>query len=167
MGQKDRLERRAARALALKDYKKTIRCLDELLAEVGENPHTLHMLAHCHERLGAGDQAIAYAERALSVDPDHTGSLQVLSRVYVRQEDYSRAYDCVTRALDTLALVPGPDTPPRGAKGFLWRVLRAGQTRDPVSSPGSVDAEWQEWARAFRRWYEEHADGSVPGPGAG
>jgi len=138
--------------------------LDELLGEVGENPHTLHMLAHCHERLGAGAEAIEYAERALAVDPDHTGSLQVLSRVYVRQKDFSSAYECVTRALDTLALssVAGPS--PGGVKGIVMRVLRPGQGRARDSFPETADPEWQEWARAFQHWYEENVDGSESEP---
>lgn len=163
MAQKDRLEIRAARALALKDYKRTIRCLEELLGEVGENPHTLHMLAHCHERLGAVEQAIAYAERALTVDPDHTGSLQVLSRVYVRQEDFARAHQCVTRALEQVALAsePGPST--GGVKRFLRRVFAPGQGPGGALRRGSVDPQWLEWAQAFRRWYEETNGGSKSG----
>ena len=146
-----RLELRAARALALRDYKRTIRCLEELLGEVGENPHTLHMLAHCHERLGAADQAIAYAERALSVDPDHTGGLQVLSRVYVRQEDFARAHEYVTRALENVA-ASGEGEPRRGGfKAFLRRAFSSGRGR----GAGAVDPQWVEWAEAFRRWYEE------------
>ena len=75
---RSRLERKAVHAFRLKNYRGAIRHLDELLGHVGENPNTLHVLALCHERIGAGDAALEYATRAVSADEHHFEALRLL-----------------------------------------------------------------------------------------
>ena len=138
---RSRLERKAKHAFRLKNYRGAIRHLDELLGHVGENPNTLHVLALCHERIGAGDAAFEYATRAVSADEHHFESLRLLVRHHVRrgEEDDARAF--AQRALSCL--------PPPAAPRSLARVARLfARDRDP--SLDGYDRELREWIRWAR-----------------
>ena len=133
-----RLERKAAHAFRLGNYRAAIRHLDELLPHVGENPNTLHVLGLCHERLGgAGDKAFEYARRSLAVDEDHFEALRLLIRLHVRRGETGAARALVVHAL---ARLPPPAEPPRG----LGRLMRA-LTREGDPSLAGYDRELREW----------------------
>ncbi len=68
MSRKSNVEVQAARAFSLKNYPRAIEHLNNLLDFVGENPHTLHLLALCHSRQDDDGQALAFARRALQMD---------------------------------------------------------------------------------------------------
>ena len=138
-----RLERKAAHAFRLKDYRTAIRHLDRLLGEVGENPNTLHVLGLCHERLGADDRALEYATRAVAADEDHFEALRLLVRLHVRRDETGAARALAERALACL--------PPPVAPGGFTRIIRV-VTRDTDASLAGYDRElreWIGWARAF------------------
>ena len=137
-----RVERKAAHAFRLKNYRGAIRHLDELLEHVGENPNTLHVLGLCHERLGADDVAFEYAARAVSADEDHFEALRLLVRLHMRRDEMGAARSVAERALDRLP----PPSLPRG----LGRVVRL-LARDDDASLSGYDRELREWIRWARR----------------
>ena len=90
----------AARAFTLKNYPRAIERLSDLLALVGENPHTLYFLALCHSRQNDDLQALAFARRALVADPGHLESLKLLGHMHFLRGEHREARDYVKRALD-------------------------------------------------------------------
>lgn len=150
MSRKTQLEVHAARAFALKDYARALGHLEELLAELGENPHTLHMMALCQARRDRDLEAIELAARALEADPDHMASLQLLTEIHFARGDHDQARAFARRAL---AAMPQRRVEPRGLQRVLGRPLRvaargesegASVPRDPPEH-----ARWLEWARAL------------------
>lgn len=138
-----RLERKAAHAFRLKNYRGAIRHLEELLGHVGENANTLHVLGLCHERLGADDEAFAYATRSVMVDEEHFEALRLLIRVHVRRNETD-----VARALAERALASLP--PPVEPRGLGWLVRSLTRENDPALSGYDRELrEWIRWARGF------------------
>ena len=144
-----RLELRATKAFRLKNYRVAIRCLEELLEHVGENPNTLHVLGLCHERLGADEAAFEYATRAISADADHFEALRLLVRLHVRDNRHDAALVLLEHALDC---VP-PPTGPR-VFGKLVRLL----SRHDDESLAGYDRELREWLRWARAYMERGSD---------
>ena len=136
----ERLEARARRAFALKKYPATIKHLEQLLAEVGENPHTLAMLALCCHRTNQNQRALAYAERALGVDAGHFTALRVTSTVLAGEGRLEEARTAARRGLEVLSREVPADAP------VGWRAWFSGR-RVPRASREEV--EWAEWARGL------------------
>lgn len=140
-----RLERRAARAFRLKNYRAAIRHLETLLGHVGENANTLHVLGLCHERVGDDDKAFEWAMRSTAADEGHFEALRLLIRLHVRRNENDAARVLTTRALVTLP----PPADPRG----LVRLVRL-LTREPDPSLAGYDRELREWIRWARQFLE-------------
>ena len=143
---KSQLERRAARAFGLKDYERVIGELSDLLDVVGENPHTLHALTVCHQRLGRQEQAIRFAERGVRADATHLSCLQALAELYSAcgDDDSARAY-----AKRALALINADEAGSERRQGLVRRI--AGVFRRSMGAPGpnAGDRQWARWARAL------------------
>ncbi len=140
-----RLERKAARAFRLKDYRAAVRHLEGLLGHVGENPNTLHVLGLCHERLGDDTAAFEYARRSAAAGEDHFEALRLLVRIHLRRDEAGAARDLAARALARL--------PPPAEPRSLGRLLRA-LARESDPSLAAYDFELQEWIR----WAREFVD---------
>ena len=143
LSRRSRIERRAARAFHLRDYRAAIRHLDELLGRVGENPNTLHVLGLCHERIGDDAAAFEYATRSVAADADHFEALRLLIRIHVRRGEDDAARVLAGRAL---ARLPPPATP-GGFGRLLRRLVREG---DPSLAGYDFELrQWIRWAREF------------------
>ena len=151
LSRRSRIERRAARAFHLRDYRAAIRHLDELLGRVGENPNTLHVLGLCHERLGDDDAAFEYATRSVAADANHFEALRLLIRIHVRRGEDDAARVLAGRAL---ARLPPPATP-----GGLGRLLRR-LVRESDPSLAGYDFELRQWIR----WAREFTGPRPPAP---
>jgi Tfp pilus assembly protein PilF len=125
MSRKNSIEVRAARAFALKNYSLAIRHLNELLECVGENPHTLHMIALCHSRESQDLEALAFARRALQADERHLESLKLLARLHFIRGEHNEA------------------------RMFVVRALSDQRTRE------NEHRQWLEWAEAYMSATEE------------
>lgn len=147
---KYRLERRAARAFGLKDYPGAVRALEDLLELVGENPHTLHVLAICRERQGDFAAAIVAAERGITADPRHLPCLKVLAEAHAARNDLDTARSYALRALALLEAE-------QAAQGLLAGSMRrlAGRRAQETGTTAN-DREWSRWARALCRSDGEH-----------
>ena len=148
------LEARARRALALKKYPATVKLLEQILEEVGENPNTLGMLALCCHRTGRQEEALAYAERALEVDAGHLVALRTMSWVLAEKGCHEDACAFAQRGLDALSREVALSAR-EGWRGLLaaWRGL----------GPSREEQEWAEWARALvlRRRGPEREEGAA------
>ena len=136
----ERIEARARRSYLLKKYPATVKHLEQLLHEVGENPHTLAMLALCCHRSGRNDRALTYAERALEVDSAHLTALRAMSSALAGAGRDEEACGYAKHGLDALAR-EAPEAAPRGWKG--WFASRR------ASTPSREEEEWAEWARSL------------------
>ena len=137
------LERKAAHAFRLKNYRATIRHLNDLLERVGENPNTLHVLGLCHERLGAHDNAFACAKRAVSADGNHFEALRLLIRLHLL-----RGEDREARALAEHALARLPSPVVLRRFGRIVRFLVTDCDPSLVGYDREL-REWIRWARAL------------------
>ncbi len=149
MSRKTALEIQAARAFTLKNYPRAIERLNDLLAIVGENPHTLYFLALCHSRQNDDLEAFDYARRAIQADPDHMESLKLLGRMHFLRGEDSEARDYVARAL-----VLDRDAAQDGEARRSWlSALAARLRRGPARANDPLDArdhrQWLAWAETY------------------
>jgi|GEM_PF-3060140 len=151
MSRKNIAEVQAARAFSLKNYPRAIIHLSELLECVGENPHTLHLLALCYTRQNDIEQALPYVRRALQADEGHLESLKLLAQIHLLQDEHSQAHECVARALE-LHKARLEEQPLPGswistlAAAMGWRN---GESSWSSLSSANEDRRWREWAEAF------------------
>lgn len=148
MSRKNAIEVRAARAFGLKNYPLAIKHLSELLGCVGENPHTLHMLALCHARQNDDLQALAFARRALQADERHLESLKLIARLHFLRGEHGDARAYVARALSDERI---RGSTPAASRGWLANVLARwrGQARIDAPLDSREHRQWLEWAEAF------------------
>ena len=163
MSRKNRIEVRAARAFVLKNYPLAIRHLNDLLECVGENPHTLHMLALCHARQHEDLQALGFARRALQVDEQHLASLKLLSRLHFMRGEHAEARMFVARALEHEEAREGSRPGSRGWFSSIVAKLRAGdgESHDSIAMDKREHRQWLEWAEAYMAAPRE-SDGETP-----
>lgn len=162
MWRKNSIEVRAARAFRLKNYPLAIRHLNELLTCVGENPHTLHMLALCHSRQNAELEAQAFARRALRADDRHLESLKLLARLHFMRGEHAEARSFVARALRQHR---SHRNEPARAQGRLAAILAGFRRRHDAAHPSSpVDEkehrQWLEWAETYMACTPDSEDGN-------
>ena len=136
----ERMEARARRAFALKKFPATVTILEQLLDEVGENPHTLGMLALCCHRAGRHEKALAYAERALEVDAGNLVALRTMSSILAAEGRHDEACALAKRGLEVLAREA---LPPESGGWRDWLAVMRGLR------PSKEEQEWAEWARGL------------------
>jgi tetratricopeptide (TPR) repeat protein len=149
MSRRSALEVQAARAFALKNYARAIERLNDLLALVGENPHTLYLLALCHSRQNDDLEALDFARRALGADAGHLESLKLLGRIHFLRGEHGEARDYVARALQL-----DRDGARDGEAPRSWlSALTARLGRRPTRASDPLDArehrQWRAWAESF------------------
>ena len=144
-----RIELKAKRTFAFKNYRATVRHLEELLRHVGENPQTLYMLAMCHDRLGQQEHALEHARRALKSDPLHFSTLQLLASLHVRAGTREEAKRYAHRALEQLASRPLAAPHPGGWLSRLLAWIGASPSESSESDLTPADQDWAIWARAL------------------
>ena len=153
MSSRDISEVQAARAFSLKNYARASKHLNELLKDVGENPHTLHLLALCHARQDDIRQALAFAERALRADERHLESLKLLGELHFLGGDASRARHYVERALVVARAEFPPAPASRGWIAAIAAMTARLRARGNSTAHGPAAArehrQWLEWAEAF------------------
>jgi len=62
------------------------RHLEELLALIGEDPHTRHALALCCERRGLLHEALEQARRCPARMPEHADNPRLPARLHIARE---------------------------------------------------------------------------------
>jgi tetratricopeptide (TPR) repeat protein len=151
MSSKSRSEVQAARAFSLKDYPRAISHLCDLLECVGENPHTLHLLAVCHARQDDLPKALSYVQRALRADDQHLESLKLAAQLHLQRGEQPEARRHVVRALQLHGGDPVEPSELRAWIGTRMHRLfgRAAGNRARGIAESREHRRWLEWAEAF------------------
>ena len=147
-----RLERNATNAFWIKDYRRTINYLRTLNKEAPGNVQTLYMLALCHERLHADEEAISLAQEALSIDPDHFDTLQLIIQGLIKLDRDDEAVVFVEYALTVL---------PKLCPPWWVRALNALRPSSPVVRPDAELDAWCDWAQSFLKQHREQSTGHL------
>ena len=94
----------AEKAVQAKDYNKAIGLLVRVVADSPKNADAYNYLGYSYRKLGHRDQALAYYNHALSLDPNHRGALEYLGELYLDMSDLPKAEEQLAK----LAQVCGP-----------------------------------------------------------
>ena len=144
-----RIETKARRAYALKDYRSTLQHLQQLSELVGPNPQTLYMTALCFARMSDDEHALECAHRALTLAPEHLACLQLLGDLYLRRDEAGVAAEYIGRGLLVAKAELECATWARASLGSKIRTLASAVAHWPAQAPGSIDRDWVEWATRF------------------
>jgi Flp pilus assembly protein TadD len=94
----------AEKAVKAKDWNKAVGLLNRVVADSPKNADAYNYLGYSHRKLGNRDQALAYYNRALDLDPNHRGALEYLGELYLDMSDLPKA----EAQLGKLSRVCGP-----------------------------------------------------------
>jgi len=94
----------AEKAVQAKDWNKAIGLLNRVVADSPKNADAYNYLGYSHRKLGNRDQALAYYNHALYLDPNHRGALEYLGELYLDMSDLPKAEEQLAK----LARVCGP-----------------------------------------------------------
>ena len=72
-------------------YKQAIEIYYKLLSKVSDNVEILAELADLYYLLNNNDRALHYIAKSLEIKSDHIGSLKVLRKVYISENNYEKA----------------------------------------------------------------------------
>lgn len=72
-------------------YKQAIEIYYKLLSQAGDDIEILSELSDLYFLLGNNERAIHYASKSLEIDSNHKGSLDVMRRIYLKEQNYSMA----------------------------------------------------------------------------
>ena len=147
-----------ARALAIKDYRRAIKKLQELRSLVGENPYTLHRIAECYERQGDLSNARSYAHEVLAIEPDHFDTLKLLVRICIREGNDCLAYKYVEKGLANVPSLTQRDGLLHRVRKFWGLMPENEHDLHGLSRLDRKDREWIEWATKFAECYKERLD---------
>jgi len=94
----------AEKAVQAKDYNKAIGLLNRVVADSPKNADAYNYLGYSNRKLGNHDQALAYYNQALYLDPNHRGALEYSGELYLDMKDLPKAEEQLMK----LAKVCGP-----------------------------------------------------------
>lgn len=72
-------------------YSESLEALARAHAAVGPHPDVLNYMGFASRKLGRFDDALAYYQEALAIDPDHLGANEYLGELYLQMGDFGRA----------------------------------------------------------------------------
>jgi Flp pilus assembly protein TadD len=94
----------AEKAVQAKDWNKAVGLLSRVVADSPKNADAYNYLGYSYRKLGHPNEALAYYNHALSLDPNHRGALEYLGELYLDMSDLPKAEEQLTK----LARVCGP-----------------------------------------------------------
>jgi Flp pilus assembly protein TadD len=68
-----------------------ISLLENVVAKNAKHADALNYLGYCHRKAGRKDQAMAFYQKALAVDPNHLGVHEYLGELYLMMDDLPKA----------------------------------------------------------------------------
>ena len=81
----------AKAAIDKDDYEAAIPLLQKVVARVADNADAYNYLGYAHSRLDRYDEALAYYQKALAIDPKHRGANEYLGELYLKLGDVAGA----------------------------------------------------------------------------
>ena len=82
------------------DYAGATAELQKLLEEEPEDADVLNLLGFTHRQQGMYDDALAFYEKALAIDPEHRGALEYLGELYLKTDQPEMADQQLARLKD-------------------------------------------------------------------
>lgn len=83
-------------AIAAKNYDAAVPLLKETVAKNPSNADAYNYLGYTHGRMGKHDDALAYYQKALDLQPDHRGANEYLGELYLKMGDLAKAKERLT-----------------------------------------------------------------------
>ncbi len=93
----------AEEKISVKDYQSAIADLRQIVADSPENADAFNLLGYTHRKLKRYEAAEEYYQRALTIEPDHTGALEYLGELYLETNRMGKAKEMLNR-LDSACL---------------------------------------------------------------
>ncbi len=140
------------------EYQQAIDLYQKLIATGQRSPDVYWAMAVCHRMLEKNEDAIAVANEALSMNPHHFLSLELLATIYNDQGNDDLTYKYINKALTCIPRTVA-ETSPRLVKTAkkVSKVLFGARTEKEVEEIFDLEEEdrlWIVWAREFKTAYE-------------
>lgn len=84
---------------SLKEYNKALLDTEQALSKNNNNAYYLMNKAEAIIGLGNYDDAIKLLLKAIQIEPEHCGVLQVMASAYINKKDFEKALDCMDKSL--------------------------------------------------------------------
>jgi Tfp pilus assembly protein PilF len=81
----------AKKKIEAEDYRGAKPMLEKLLAKSPRDADVLNLMGYCSRKLGDPDEALAYYQKALAVNPKHIGANEYLGELYLELKDLPKA----------------------------------------------------------------------------
>jgi tetratricopeptide (TPR) repeat protein len=81
----------AKQAIAAKDYERAMPLLKQVVAGDPGNADAFNYLGYTHGRAGRHDEALAFYQKALALQPDHRGANEYLGELYLKIGNLAKA----------------------------------------------------------------------------
>lgn len=136
-----------------RDFSTAIELFEKALLESGDSLHILGHIAYCYNKKDVLDRSIQYCERALKIDPKYFFAFEILSEVYAKKCDNSKAYYYIHKAMKNRPTIPK-------LPNFINRIIKSLRLeKTKISLLNNIwnepeDAEWLKWAQQFKASYE-------------
>jgi tetratricopeptide (TPR) repeat protein len=88
---KDSEYAKAEKAVKAKDYASAIPILRTFVAKTPKHADALNYLGYSYRKLGQFEDALAWCQKALAIDPDHKGANEYLGELYLQMDDLAKA----------------------------------------------------------------------------
>ncbi len=131
------------------------KCINRDRTDLG----ALWTAAECSKLQGNFENAVRFGEEALSIEPKHLDTLQLLFEVCFKEKDYQRAYGYSCRAIEVVRELDASLGPyiDKVKESFLSKKLEI----SPLNAIGKAIEEerentkqWVSWALKFNDWFE-------------
>jgi tetratricopeptide (TPR) repeat protein len=85
--------RAAVRAVEAKQFESAIPMLEEVLTRFPRSADTNNYLGYANRKIGKRDIALAFYQKALSINPEHRGAHEYLGELYAEMRDLPKAQE--------------------------------------------------------------------------
>jgi tetratricopeptide (TPR) repeat protein len=82
---------KAAELIKKEQYAQAVPLLEQVLAKNGKDADAYNLLGFSHRKLGKLEQALAYYDKALSIDPKHRGAHEYRGEAYLELGQLDKA----------------------------------------------------------------------------
>jgi Tfp pilus assembly protein PilF len=83
----------ASKMVDAKDYRGAVPILERILGKNPSNADALNLMGFCSRKLGHGDEAEAYYQKALAINPNHLGANEYLGEYYLEEKNLAKAQE--------------------------------------------------------------------------
>jgi tetratricopeptide (TPR) repeat protein len=139
-----------------KDFSTAIDLFEKNLDESGDCLHTLGHLAYCYKEKCDLDKSTHYCERALKIDPNYFFAFEVLSEVYAKRNENTKAYQYIQKAMANRPSMPESSGIVSKIVKFILKILGFKNQLNYLKKIWNEpeDIEWLTWAQKFKASYE-------------